>query len=318
MLKDTLISLIEKRNSYIYLYFLKVRILMVSRLMKDLGILRSILLIGFTVSLFFDYRIAFISALLLPLFWHFQRKDRDFIAHLSLSQRNVFLIEYIFISSPVLIYLLVTVHILLFGALLIYLFLISGIPFLKISPKKALHSLPLISSSLFEWKRGFRKSYKSFLLVYLPCIIFSKNEFITPSVIIIISIFISSMYDTCEPVFYLITEQRSPVQFLFYKCKKAITFYLFLISPLCLVYFLFHFKLLTWLLFAFFGGSFLIIESILLKYALYAENKRISYFQAYILMISLVALYYAPPLPFIIVIWLYLKSTRKLQFYLNA
>lgn len=307
---------------------LNIRIKQIARIASQIGIFRTIFLFGFIASflsiLFIKtegnkYEELMIGIFSLSiLFIHLKRKDKEFLEINALKPQRILLTEYVIISAPLIISLLYRG---LWNYLIIYLFTLTLISFLKIIPKKSsLNTVfqKLIPDENFEWKSGIRKYLLLFIVIWPVGLFTSFFVASVPIAIFILGAVVLSFYEKPESLQMLIAGELNTKRFLMKKVKSQLLYFSILILPLVLSFIIFHpryyyIPLLEYLIFI-----ILIIYTILLKYAFYQPANKSGAIQIFT-MIGSFCLFIPVFIPVILLLSIkfLFQASHKLKFYLN-
>jgi len=271
---------------------LDIRIKQAYRMFSDIGIFRTVFLVGFValffISLFFSIKdntkeeLVMGIFLLSILFLHLKRKDKEFIEIYAPKPHPVFLTEYAILSIPLILSLFSKY---LWGFVIVYLFILTLIPLLKITPKKSSLNTVFqkwIPDENFEWKAGTRKYLLLFMVLW--------------------------------PVGFL----TSFFTFLKKKVKSQLLSFSVLVLPLVLSFIIFHprfyyIPVLEYVLFV-----ILIIYTLLLKYAFYQPDKESGAIKVYS-WIGAFCLFIPVFIPVILILSVkfLFQASNRLNFYLH-
>lgn len=307
---------------------LNIRIKQVSRIISQIGIFRTIFLFGFIASylliLFIKteenkYEELMIGIFALSiLFIHLKRKDKEFLEIYALKPQRIFLTEYAIISAPLIISLLYRS---LWNYLIIYLFTLTLISFLKINPKKSsLNTVfqKLIPDENFEWKSGIRKYFILFVVIWPIGLFTSFFVASVPVTIFILGAVVLSFHEKSEPLEILIAGELNAMQFLMKKVKSQLLSFSILVLPLVLSFIIFHPRYYYIPLLEYIVFIILLIYTILLKYAFYQPASKSGAIQIFT-MIGSFCLFIPVFIPVILLLSIkfLFQASHKLKFYLN-
>lgn len=298
------------------------------RILNGIGLFRTLFLaglLGFSGLLLFklaskppDSYYAGGIILLLVLFIHINRRDKLFLRTNFDHYHIVFVCEYIALSLPVAIFLVISHQ---WIPLLILIPALFFILFLNVSPgQRKTNTLlqKVIPSSCFEWKGGTRQIF--FILVPLWAIGLFGSFYIgcVPVVLLLIGIIPFSFYERGEPYQMIVAFETGPVRFLLNKIKMVIGLFTALSLPLITAFIIFHYEwwyipVIEYLIFI-----TIHIFMVLTKYAFYEPNEKSAAAQTFT---AIGALSGVIPL-FLPVVWLlsirfFFRSRKNLNFYLN-
>ncbi|UZR99920.1 hypothetical protein [Chondrinema litorale] len=240
-----------KETGQITLNLLKIRLLQAFRILKQLGLLYSIILLIICLVAgvnIFQPNISDNQAYIytgLCLFTlssvHFSRKD-DFILNM-ISKHAIYMMlsEYILATSPISIHLLVNgkyeaVLMLLVGILLLILF---GKKF-NTERKNHVPQLPFLKYYEFEWISGLRQSYLVLLFIFIMAASLVFVPFLSLLFVWYISLSIASFYQEFESIEVLLLHEGTINQFLTKKVLIHLKNYWIFNLPVLVLYYFFH------------------------------------------------------------------------------
>jgi len=307
---------------------LDIRIKQAYRMFSDIGIFRTVFLVGFValffISLFFSIKdntkeeLVMGIFLLSILFLHLKRKDKEFIEIYAPKPHPVFLTEYAILSIPLILSLFSKY---LWGFVIVYLFILTLIPLLKITPKKSSLNTVFqkwIPDENFEWKAGTRKYLLLFMVLWPVGFLTSFFTASVPVILFILSAVVLSFYQKSEPLSILLAGELSTVPFLKKKVKSQLLSFSVLVLPLVLSFIIFHprfyyIPVLEYVLFV-----ILIIYTLLLKYAFYQPDKESGAIKVYS-WIGAFCLFIPVFIPVILILSVkfLFQASNRLNFYLH-
>lgn len=304
--------------------FIKIRFIQIYRGAKDLGLVRVLFLIGIILAILCSVfqgvneglNVMYLSLLCIFVifFIHMNRQDKFFLKSHFVNYKWIYLSEYLILNLPFFVFYL---YYALFLPMALLVFGIGVVINVKLSIKPRSFNTKfqqLIPADCYEWKAGIRKT-----LIYVGGIIVLgiSTSFIQtlPIFIFILGVIPLSFYQKGEPYQMIIASEMSSRSFLLCKLKKDIFLTTFLLSPLIIVFMVFHYHIWYVLI-----AEYLIIISmhiyiLFVKYAFYKENSKSP--------IVLLSFSFSVLIPFLIpVIWImsiyfYYKSKKNLNYYLN-
>ena len=161
----------------------------------------------------------------------------------------------------------------------------------------------------FEFPIGFRKTYIGIIISYILLIIGISIGNFNLALVAMVFLFLimTSYYTLPENEFYIWVFSKSPREFLFIKIRTAVIYSLYLSIPallLLLIIFPSHYLIISGI---FVSGLFIVITSLLGKYALYPSEVNLTQLLCIIFSILF------PPLMIIILPILYLTSINRLK-----
>jgi hypothetical protein len=325
---------------------IKIRLLQLYRLMKDIGILRIIfvvLLVVFTAFIAMtairktenNTLITIISTILL-LSIHSRRKDKSFLKITGEKPYFIYLTEYLLIMFPLLLCCIFMLNWKEFSYLIVLCILIpltsaktghgKTFSFLKLlmrsfsSVYKSIRNvkIPIKNPFAFEWVSGIRGSYFFIVPFYILILSFSFKSNVAPIGIIIFSIMIGGFYLYGESREFIELYASNAKEFMLRKIRVNLKYLLILFIPVVVIYLFYEPS--TWYLMA---GAVMIscviqILSIIFKYGLFKENSDLSR-NGMIGMLNIVFILvpFFWPVPLIMGIRYYIKGQNKLKKYFD-
>jgi hypothetical protein len=174
-----------------------------------------------------------------------------------------------------------------------------------------------IPNVCFEWKAGIRKMFLPIMILWISGIAGSFLIAVVPVVVFFLGILMLEFYGETEPYQFIMAYELGIKRFLWQKIKMQTLLFSTMILPLIFMFLIFHYQ--YWYII---GIEYVVVISlhiyiILLKYALYVPNGRISG------AFSMIGLLFGLIVPiFISVIWglsiyFYFKAKQRLNIYLN-
>ncbi|WP_211093284.1 hypothetical protein [Flammeovirga agarivorans] len=305
-----------------------IRFKQTQREIQSLGWWRSLLFLSIIVGSYYvlflkteSSDFSLISSLVsssLLVFLHFVRNDKEFLNTFSSSTFIFFLLEYLILSIPLIVLLIVHFHWLPLSIILLAILLVPLIKWKRSS--KAINNkiIQLIPYDFYEWKSGVRKYFYPFLLLWLGIFFGSFQFAVVPIGLVVLWLVIFSFFEVNEPASFLIALELPPKEFLFLKVKRQVMMYNQLALPLIFVYYIFHYN--EWFL-PIVELSILMVLNIyivILKYAFYHPNEKSAASQTLssLGVLSIFIPFLIPAL-FILIIRFYFKAIDNLNFYLN-
>ena len=299
------------------------------RVAKNLGVFWSlffVLLVGLLTWVAFSMLqespskwmviLVFVS-LILSL--HLSRKDRKFLKLLTEQPAQIFLIEYLVLSIPLIGLLLVLGEWL---PLLLLPLCLLGVSFVNIGLRsRTLNNvfIEAIPDEAFEWKAGVRRYFYPLLIAQLfglgTCFFVGG----APIAIAIMGLTCLGFYQECESEMLMLNLEQNPQRFIVNKIKTALSLFGVMSLPMMILFLLFHLTYWYVPLILFLVFAFLLTYSILLKYAFYQPNvhKGSTGFWS---GMGVLGLLFPPFLlaVFMMSFYFYFKSIRTLKPYLHA
>lgn len=318
----------------------------VLRLLKEIGVLRSlvlIVLIGF-LSLLIIQSIgqarksilvsAITGAVILSI--HASRKDKRFVKVNFSNSYILFLTEYILLSLPVMAALIYynewkgTIILLLLCVLIPRLYLNTGqhnIPTLLkflLNPFSSglqfnIHiKTPIKNPKAFEWISGLRRYFIPIALIYIFILAFSFKAYVAPAGFILLAIVTSGFYFQGESREFVELFAHSPSSFMAQKVKLSLKYLFIMLVPIGVTALIFEPHTWLFILGALVVSALIHLITIIFKYALFAENKDLSQ-NGTIVFINVICILlpFLWPLPVFMGIRYYFKAHQKLKTYFN-
>lgn len=315
--------------------FLRIRLRQAWHYVTELGWLRLLLVVPFVLffigsigqSLWQErginsvYVAILVSMSLLSL--HLNRADKWFVKQLNISSYFLFLVEYLFLSSPLLFLFAGSQQWLALGILLLVSLLL---PLLKIqftfrSFRGLRGGFRFIPATMFEWRSGLRRHIWWLFPLWLLGIIGNfYYVWLVPLVLFVIAYHTCSYHLESESQFMLRAYQLPAKALVHLKIREHLKLYWLICLLPCLV-FLFQYPQ-WWYIIVYFGisSSILQIFSIVYKYSLYKPSTPLPY--NYILISFLGLSIINPMLLFLLPVLLimtykhYIFVTKNISLYL--
>ncbi len=293
----------------------------------EIGLFRMIFLIGLIGFLVFALYIKTaeslasqyisIGFLLLILLIQLQRKDKLFLKSHFSNYKILMLSEYLLLSTPILVCLLIHKQ---WFSVFELLGLLIIVHFDLKQKRKSLNTKlqEMIPIDCIEWKAGLRKQF--FIIVPIWIIGAITSFFIgsVPIVIFILGISTFTFFERNESSQILLSYELNSQKLLWLKIKRQLQLFFIMVIPLIALFLVFHVEswyipIVEYIIFC-----FLHIYVIVTKYAFYEPNTKPIAAQTFggigalggIIPIFL-------PLVWLLTIWFYLKSINNLNLYLD-
>ena len=305
----------------------KIRLMQFYRGLSGAGLLRIIILLGILSVLLVAVYIHTVerpgayfimaAALLVIFLIQLSRKDKTFLKCCCNQHKLIYLAEYLLISFPIFLVLLLNKQ---WHVFIIYLASVFAIIQIDTTPKhKSLNSKfqRLIPSKAFEWKAGIRKTLFAVIFVWLIALCTSFFVASVPVGMFFIGIIVLSFYEMCEPWQMIILYEKKPESFLWDKIKSHIMLFSVLTIPLIIAFVIFHQPI--WYIPVIEYLAFVSISTylIIIKYAFYVSNQKSAATQIYeIIGISGLSIIFLPVI-WLLSIYFYFKAYSKLNHYLD-
>jgi hypothetical protein len=308
---------------------LLIRVKQLYRILNGLGLFRVFLLAGlgfpfFLYILYFQTKLVTSSFYLIGFFLsvviaiQLSRKDLHFLRVHFIHYRILVMIEYMLISVPLMVCMILHGQWLL-GSL--YFLTLPAVSFIEIRiPVKSRNTLLQrgIPSLCFEWKSGIRKNFLLIIFLWITGLCTSFFMAGVPVVIFMLGIFPMTFYSKCEPLQMLIAPESGAGRLLMRKIVSNLVLFTVLTLPLLLAFLLSHAEywyipVVEYIIFAFVHAY-----TILVKYAFYVPEQNFSGSQAFgMIGVMSLFLFFLMPLVWVLSIYFYFKSRKVLEPYLN-
>lgn len=308
--------------------FIKLRFKQIYRSIKGIGLIRFVFLIVLVGFLGFGLFIQtaqrpnsyYITIALLVILSVIQvkRKDKHFLKNSIANYKPILITEYLLLSIPVLIALIIHKQWIESLSVAAYILLIVNVDF-KTKQKSLNSSIQrYIPSASFEWKAGIRKYLIITIITWSLGLLTSFFIGSVPAAIFIFGILSWDFYEKCEPIEMILSFELGPTKFIMNKIKNQVSLYSILVLPLVIAFIIFHTKYWYIPVIEYFLFCMSHIYIILTKYAFYQPNSKPRGAQVFV---SIGIMCFIIPV-FIPVIWLlsirfYNKSKENLNLYLN-
>jgi hypothetical protein len=294
-----------------------------------LGLIRlAILLIIFLFLLAATYTISVSDrkANLVSIIWLIiiflidtKRKDKLFLRLASNHLPLIFFIEYLLLSLPVIVCIILHTH---WQSLTLIFAGIICISFINFNWKKQNKTLNTrlqqwIPFDMYEWKAGVRRYFYLIFILWLigVCTYFFVASI--PIVIFVIGLLSFEWYEMNESWQMLLSFEKGTVQLLFHKIKQHFLVYGILVAPLIIIFMVFHFQLWYIPVIEFILFLSIQIYCILVKYAFYSYEGNRSGGRPFMLVGSMIGLIpLCTPLLWLLSIYFFRKAQINLNFYL--
>lgn len=313
---------------------LAIRTNQVKRFLWELGVVRSILIVGVIIVAFIAIWIQLQSTLIawvIVIAYTFSilnlqlsRPDKKFLKLIHPNPQLILVVEYLCLSIPLLILFVLKGYFFQSFSIILIPFLLS---FLKASISlkfKFQFEFSFIPATAFEWKVGLRQNLIVILTTQLLGLYFYQFQVSFFITILLISIIVSSFYLEMESLLMLESQLKILKQPYYLAKKIGTSFLLFWVCtlPLSIVFMIFHFNfwyllLGTWLL-----SLLLFTFAILIKYAFYEEGKDQKFILGTLQAIAIIFLiipfvsgFPTPILLLLMSIYFFRKTQKNLQEY---
>ena len=308
------------------LLFLKIRLIQGYRLLQDIGWLRIILFTVFVVP----FAIRYLSNPAYTLFAygvllssiHFFRTDTHFLKVQHLPFLAIFWLEYAVLATPMLLYLCWLSA--WFYALALLLFVIL-LPYLRVyitatQPLKLLWLPRLLHPQAFELQSGLRKNFPLVVFTLLLALVFVQYVYTVPVFLIFMTFHTAFYYLEMEGMSLPMLLAATPQQLLWKKIKFQLVYFWLFVSPLCILFLLFHSTYWFVLLYFMVSSSLAQLFPIFYKYAVFVPAQQPIY-NGWIYATFCTILLFIILIPFFIPVGLfalwryYRKATQQMAVY---
>ncbi len=255
--------------------FFKIRCLQALRIVQDIGTVRLVLfcicLLPFLFRYFAEAWYLSVVASLFLLLIHLARTDKKFLKILHCRPLQVYAVDYgLFLLFPLawLLYVGAYWHFLaVFGFALGLIFLPFTLP--QFNQPLLLFSNIWIPAIAFEWKSGFRQYFTFVMVLWASGFGLCQYEVAIPLLISALTLLSSCFYLACEPLPMLLVFGKTPKQLLQHKIYWQLLLFWGFISPLVVLFLVFHLQYWYLMLYFLVSSSLAQIFAILYKYTVY-------------------------------------------------
>lgn len=204
------------------------------------------------------------------------RKDLAFVKkQITAPLRELFL-EYLVLTLPISLLLLVTGHIYLFVILIACLLLIPGISTFKRIQYQFINIAKWIPARQFEWLSGYRQFSFVFLFLYFLALAFSWFRYAPLICLWILTSLIVSSYASCESLQILREYEKDIHKFLWNKWFQLVKWISLVYAPVLIIQLLWNQEIWYVPLVFMVIQYFLIALAVFYKYANYWPNQQTS------------------------------------------
>ncbi|RIJ36969.1 hypothetical protein [Pontibacter oryzae] len=235
------------------------------------------------------------GAVVIMLLLHASRSDIRFMQHLAARHQLIFWVEYSLLLLPLHLLLLFAGQGLLILPLEMLLLIISHLQISSLQKSKA-RPYPFIHHQNFEWKAGMRKNFLPFLLIYTLGVALAPMPYATLFMLWLLLLVVCTFLQECEPYNLLLILEKKPSQFLVYKIKLHLFQYIIFTVPILLLHLALQPTHFIIILIAYSMFLLVLMSSVLLKYAHYEPNEKVSSASSILNALNLAS----PLLPFLI------------------
>lgn len=311
------------------LAILNIRIKQLYRSLAQIGLIRCFILLiillyaGFAIYInAADIQKAYIISvcwLLIIAYLHYRRKDYDFLFLSMGFSRLICSVEYVVLSVPLFIILLVNKQWAISILLLLCVFFTGFVRMQFKWQQKTLNTCfqKLIFDDMVEWKAGIRKYFYPITGLWILGLFTSFFIASVPIAIFFIGILVIDFYEKNESWQILISSEKSPSDFLLHKIKRHILFFCAIVLPLVLAFIIFHTAYWYIVVIEVFVLLSVHIFSVVLKYAYYSYDKKSGNFAFLTVGIFIGLIPVTAPFLLIFSVYLFFKARYNLEYYLH-
>jgi hypothetical protein len=251
------------------------------RIALEIGWLRSVFVIAFLIYLFFQVfalknSYIILSINILTIFsLQTTRSDKSFLRSASIPFKQLFILEYLILSIPYILYFTLNQYFIELIGLVLALPMISLMNLTFKTQQLRSLSFAVVPASVFEWRAGLRQLWFFILLAYIGSAIFYQSVTIIVLCNLLLIINLASFYLQGESKTLLQLPQLAPLPFLTFKIKYHVLFSTFLVFPFALLLFTVHPELWFLAVLLLVINLFMQIFAILQKYAVWSPNSNL-------------------------------------------
>jgi len=307
---------------------IQIRSIQFYRILKQLGWLYSIVLLGvliFAISIIFsgnggDLQAYVLSAIgiVFTASIHFNRKDKLIFQNISKISAILYFTEYFILQLLIYLYHILNknwIHILIILATTLIIVLLSREITIK-GPKNTRFKWP-VNKTDFEWIAGLRRNFPILLFMYLLALCSVSVPFLSLLFVWYLSLSIGSFYKEAEPLQILLANDEKVNDFLTRKIIAHQRNYWQFIIPILLVYSYFHWEHITIILILIVFICIGLIFTVVNKYASYIPEKFVGNDLLNALVFGAVLIPFLAPLPILLTTRSLIKAKRNLKLYLG-
>lgn len=316
----------RNRLQHVAVSFLNIRLLQAYRILKEIGIIRILILLVFGLPLLaIMANLFFVAPWLAVGFGIFSitslqlyRKDRQFLkTYFRPYAKTIYHIEYQLLGLPALLLLLGAKHPLHAGVLVVGL---SFIPYLHIQLSGIRHGfrrLHFLPSTAFEQKSGLRENYLTLIgLIFLGTLL-GKLIYVPIIGIFLLNLTLLTNQLICETNLMINVFRWSPRKFLAHKFGHQLVLALVLCLPMNVSFLLFHASYWYILLVVNIIGIVIQCLAICFKYAFYRPGATLTGNKLLLgLATGCFLIVFLAPIPFVLLARNYFKAQKNLKRYL--
>ncbi len=310
------------------LQILFLRVLQLKRILLELGLLRTTVLLVTVVFLLFQFgaagthtsiEINLVIPLLSVIFSvHLVRNDRKFLKIIQINPVKVFLVEYICLVLPIILLLASSLQFLSVSILIAGIFLISLLPNVFLIRKKIIFHLSFVFQNSYEWMSGFRRNMPALCLLFIASVIFSTYTVTTPLFLLFLTISTCYFYVESEPLLLLQLNEYKPASFLQSKIYTQLKLFFLYTLFFQVIFLIFSFA--YWYILIIINLICIILQvlAIVAKYAYYRPNEKLPMVGFFVILAFIcLSIPFLSPLPLLMCIYFYRKSIGNLKEYLT-
>lgn len=250
---------------------------------------------------------------------HTYRTDKAFVYLTGANARQVFALEYLVFSLPVLLVVFASTYWYCGMILIAACYGVPFLPFDRWTRKTRFSRVWLVPADNFEWISGMRKNKVYLLLLYGGALILAYYPYGSLIPLWLMLGVVSSFYTECEPREMLENYALPPAPFIRMKMLAHLKLYFWLSCPLMVVSVAFHPGTL-WIVMAMYALSFINLSFFILsKYAIYSPSENRSSNSLLVVLVHLsMWVPFLVPLPLLMGWRAYKKALVNLETYLYA
>jgi hypothetical protein len=266
------------------------------------------------------------NAIFISCFWasiltfiHIKRNDTTFLRINMTFSRLICSVEYVALSVPLAINLLLQKHILLALSILLW---AMGTGFVDVRLQRQRKTLntrlqQAIPSGMYEWKAGVRQYFFAIIIAWILGLCVSFFVAGVPVALFVIGILMFDFYKTYESWQILLSGQKNADKFLYLKIGQHIMLFSLLVVPLVAAFMIFHPEYWYIPVIEVIILLSVHIYCIVLKYAFYSHDKREVNPALLITGLCIGLIPVTTPVLWLFSICFFYKAKTNLYFYLN-
>ena len=250
---------------------------------------------------------------------HLNRQDKDFVKLILQRPFLMFLMEYVVLILPIVVWLAYSRAVWALLALIVGVVVVACVP-VTVRFRKREHPFwrfPKNFTRHYEWMSGLRKSAVWMIPTYLLGAALSGFTAAIPVALMVLGFITLDFYMDCEPRIFLELYSRNARSFLRKKIIAHLWMFWLACLPLVILFLVFHYEYWYVLLVVMFVVSVLPILSITLKYASYQPNIRLTQNVFTMgLMVVFLCTPFTQPVPLVMTVIYYRRALMNLKKYM--